>query len=48
MKIRFLKDYEILLASQATKIYHEGMIVNCKNEEMAQQMIDRGFAEAVL
>jgi len=48
MKIHFLKDYSILLASQETKIYHAGMTVDCKNDEKAQGLIDRGFAEAVL
>ena len=46
-KIKFVKDYKILLASQETKIYHNGQIVNCRNEEKAQEMIDRGFAVAV-
>ena len=45
--IKFIKDYKILLASQETKIYHKDLIVNCRNEEKAQQMIDRGFAVAV-
>lgn len=46
-KIKFIKDYSILLASQETKIYHKDQIVNCRDEEKAQQMIDRGFAVAV-
>lgn len=46
-KIKFVKDYSILLASQETKIYHKDQIVNCRNEEKAQQMIDRGFAVEV-
>ena len=46
-KIKFVKDYSVLLASQETKIYHMGMIVDCRNEEKAQQMIDRGFAVEV-
>jgi hypothetical protein len=46
-KIKFIKDYSILLASQETKIYHKDSIINCRNEEKAQQMIDRGFAVAV-
>lgn len=46
-KIKFVKDYSALLASQETKIYHEGQIVNCRNEEKAQQMIARGFAVEV-
>jgi hypothetical protein len=46
-KIKFVKDYSILLASQETKIYHKDMIVNCRNEEKAQEMIDRGFAVEV-
>jgi len=47
-KIKFVKDYSILLASQETKIYHKDLIVNCRNEEKAQEMIDRGFAVAVV
>lgn len=43
-KIKFVKDYKKLLASQETKIYRAGTIVNCRDEEKAQQMIDRGFA----
>ena len=46
-KIKFVKDYSVLLASQETKIYHKDLIVNCRNEEKAQQMIDRGFAVEV-
>ena len=46
-KIKFVKDYEVLLASQETKIYHKDQIVNCRNEEKAQEMIDRGFAVKV-
>jgi hypothetical protein len=47
MQIKFVQDYATLLASQETKIYHKDMVVNCRNEEKAQQMIDRGFAVAV-
>ena len=47
MKIKFIKDYSILLASQETKIYHKDLIVNCKNDEKARDMIDRGFAVEV-
>ena len=46
-KIKFVKDYKILLASQETKIYRKDTVVNCRNEEKAQQMIDRGFAVEV-
>lgn len=46
-KIKFVKDYSILLASQETKIYHTDTTVNCRNDEKAQKMIDRGFAVAV-
>jgi hypothetical protein len=46
-KIKFVKDYSVLLASQEIKIYHKDMIVNCRNENKAQEMIDRGFAVAV-
>lgn len=46
-KIAFVKDYKITLASQETKIYHKGDVVNCRNEEKAQEMISRGFAVAV-
>jgi hypothetical protein len=46
-KIKFVKDYSVLLASQETKIYRKDTIVNCRNEEKAQQMIDRGFAVGV-
>jgi len=46
-KIKFVKDYSVLLASQETKIYHKDQIVNCRNEEKAQMMIDRGFAVEV-
>ena len=46
-KIQFVKDYEVLLAGQETKIYHKDQIVNCRNEEKARQMIDRGFAVEV-
>jgi hypothetical protein len=46
-KIKFVKDYSILLASQETKIYHKDQIVNCRNDEKAQEMIDRGFAVEV-
>lgn len=46
-QIKFVKDYSILLASQETKIYHKDQIVNCRNEEKAQEMIDRGFAVEV-
>lgn len=46
-RIKFVKDYAILLGSQETKIYHKDLIVNCRNEEKAQQMIDRGFAVEV-
>ena len=46
-KIKFVKDYSALLASQETKIYHKDQIVNCRNEEKAQKMIDRGFAVEV-
>lgn len=46
-KIKFVRDYSVLLASQETKIYRKDMIVNCRNEEKAQQVIDRGFAVAV-
>jgi len=47
MKIHFLKDYHILLASQETTVYLAGTVVDCKNDEKAQGLIDRGFAEAV-
>lgn len=43
-KIKFVKDYSILLASQETKIYRKDLIVNCRDEEKAQKMIDLGFA----
>ena len=46
-KIKFVKDYSILLASQETKIYHKDQIVNCRNEEKAQKMIDQGYAVEV-
>lgn len=46
-KIAFIKDYSVLLASQETKIYHKGDIVNCRNDEKAQEMISRGFAMEV-
>ncbi len=46
-QIKFVKDYSVLLASQGTKIYHKDQIVNCRNEEKAQEMIDRGFAVEV-
>lgn len=46
-KIKFVTDYSILLASQETKIYHKDQIVNCRNDEKAQEMIDRGFAVEV-
>lgn len=46
-KIKFVNDYSILLASQETKIYHKDQIVNCRNDEKAQEMIDRGFAVEV-
>ena len=46
-KIKFVKDYSVLLASQETKIYHKDQIVNCRNEGKAQEMIDRGFAVEV-
>lgn len=46
-KIRFVKDYKILLASQEMKIYHAGDLINCRDDEKAQQMIDRGFAVEV-
>lgn len=46
-KIKFVKDYSVLLASQETKIYQKGLIISCRDEEKAQQMIDRGFAVAV-
>lgn len=46
-KITFVKDYKITLASQETKIYHKGDIVNCRNDEKAQEMISRGFAMEV-
>jgi hypothetical protein len=46
-QIKFVKDYSVLLASQETKIYHKDMIVNCRNDEKAQELIDRGFAVAV-
>jgi len=47
MKIKFLKDYSALLASQEVKIYHAGQILDCRNEDAARQMIDRGFAIVV-
>lgn len=47
-KIRFLRDYSILLASQMIKIYHRGDIINCRDDEKAQTMINRGFAEEVI
>lgn len=43
-KIKFVKDNSILLASQETKIYHAGQRVTCRNDEKAQEMIDRGYA----
>jgi hypothetical protein len=46
-KIKFVKDYSVLLVSQETKIYHKDQIVNCRNEEKAQQMIDQGYAVEV-
>jgi hypothetical protein len=46
MRIKFVQDYSVLLASQETKIYHKDQIVNCRNEEKAQQMIDQGYAIA--
>ena len=46
-KIKFVKDYKTLLASQEIKVYTEGMVVDCRNEEKAQEMIDRGFAVEV-
>lgn len=44
MKIKFVKDYSVLLVSQETKIYHKDQIVSCRDEEKARKMIDRGFA----
>lgn len=46
-KIKFVRDYKVLLASQKTTIYHAGDIINCRGDEKAQQMIDRGFAVEV-
>ena len=39
-KIKFVKDYSVLLTSQETKIYHKDLIVNCRDEEKAQKVID--------
>ena len=47
MRIKFIKDYSVLLADQDTKIYHKDQIVNCRDEEKAQKMIDRGYAKKV-
>lgn len=47
MKIKFLKDYSVLLGTQETKIYHKDLIVDCRDDEKAQKMIDRGFAVEV-
>lgn len=46
-KIKFVKDYKKLLASQETKIYRKDTIVNCRDEEKAQKVIDRGYAVEV-
>lgn len=46
-KIKFVKDYSVLLASQETKIYHKDQIVNCRDEEKAQKMINMGYAVVV-
>lgn len=47
MKIKFVKDYSILLASQETKIYHKDAVVNCQNDEKAADLVQRGFAVEV-
>lgn len=47
MKIKFVKDYSILLASQETKIYHKDQVVNCRNDEKAADLVARGFAVGV-
>ena len=46
-QIKFVKDYSVLLADQDTKIYHKDQIVNCRDEEKAQKVIDRGYAVEV-
>ena len=47
MKIKFVKDYSILLASQETKIYRKDAIVDCKYEDKAKDLVKRGFAVEV-
>ena len=48
MKIKFIKDYSVLLADQDTKIYRKDQIVNCRDDEKAQKMIDRGYAIRII
>jgi hypothetical protein len=47
-QIIFIKDYSVLTTSGATKHYPaSNMIINCPDDEKAQEVIDRGFAVAV-
>jgi len=47
--IKFIKDYSVLTTSGATKHYPASdVVINCPNEEKAQDVIDRGFAVAVV
>lgn len=46
--IKFIKDYSVRATSGATKHYPaSNMVINCPNDEKAQEVIDRGFAVAV-
>ena len=45
MWITFIRDYSIILASQETKIYHKDLTMNCRNEEKARKLIERGYAK---
>jgi|GEM_PF-1984586 len=46
--IKFIKDYSVLTTGGIKKHYPaSNMVINCPNDEKAQEVIDRGFAVAV-
>jgi hypothetical protein len=46
--IKFIKDYSVLTTSGKTKHYPASdVVINCPDDEKAQEVIDRGFAVAV-
>jgi len=43
MWIYFIKDYSIRTESGELKVYSEGANINCRDEEKALNLIERGY-----